>query len=125
MVRTKTSGGRSRSSRKSKKTVLGKRRSAMFGDVNSGDYTVVPYDPSERLKETQSVYWSLIECLVENDAESFREILIAHLSVTNKLKFAKDCKIGRQTLYDLLNEDKPFNPTFETIGSVLQGIKAA
>ena len=67
----------------------------------------------ERIKE--AVYFSL----VEGDLESVRDLLIAHLYTVNKLELSKVTKIGRQTLYDLMNKEKDFNPTLKTIVTIL------
>ena len=61
---------------------------------------------------------------MQNDLETFQDVLIAHLRTVSKSKLAIKTKLGRQTLYDLINEDKEFNPTLSTLGSLLKAIAA-
>ena len=61
---------------------------------------------------------------MSNDLETFQDVLIAHLRTVSKSKLAAKTKIGRQTLYDLIDEKKEFNPTLSTLGSILKAIAA-
>lgn len=53
----------------------------------------------------------LIDALMNDDLDTFRDVLISHLRATSKTELAKDTRLGRQTLYDLMNPDIEFNPT--------------
>ena len=66
----------------------------------------------------------LVESLLNNDIETFKDILIAHLRAQPKSKLSSETKLGRQTLYDLINEDKEFNPTLSTLSVILKSIAA-
>ncbi|MBK7962471.1 MAG: hypothetical protein IPK04_15550 [Bdellovibrionales bacterium] len=84
------------------------------------------YEPfsSPELKNAKLVMEVLIDALMSNDLATFQDVLIAHLRTVSKSKLATKTKIGRQTLYDLINEDKEFNPTLSTLGSLLKAIAA-
>ncbi len=127
MAKKKTSSARSKSYRTSRPSKV----KAKFSRVEASksrtlDFSkLTPHVHTDSLKDPVGVLETLIECLVENDLESFREVLAAHLHVTNKSKLSRDTKIGRTTIYDLLNEDKPFNPTLETLGPLFKSLKDA
>lgn len=75
-------------------------------------------------KDAKLIKRILIEALMEDDLETFKDVLIAHLRAQPKSKLAAKAKIGRQTLYDLINEDLEFNPTLSTLTSILRSIAA-
>jgi DNA-binding phage protein len=66
----------------------------------------------------------LVQALMEDDIATFEDVLLAHLRATSKSSLAKKTGIGRQTLYDLLNKDKEFNPTLTTLAAILKSIAA-
>lgn len=82
----------------------------------------MPHDPTKTLRNRSGVLQTLLDCLAENDLESFRDILVAHLNVVSKSKLAAETNLGRQTLYDLLDSSKPFNPTLSTLGPILKSL---
>lgn len=84
------------------------------------------HDPfsSPQLKDAHLVKEVLVEALMNNDLETFQDVLIAHLRTVSKSKLATKTKLGRQTLYDLIDESKEFNPTLSTLGSLLKAIAA-
>src|SRR5579862_781712 len=83
------------------------------------------HDPfGGKLKDASIVKEVLIEALMENDLETFQDVLIAHLRSVSKSKLSAKTKLGRQTLYDLIDEKKDFNPTLSTLGSILKAIAA-
>ena len=61
---------------------------------------------------------------MEDDLETFKDVLIAHIRAISKTQLSTKSKLGRQTLYDLIDEDKEFNPTLSTLGSILKAIAA-
>lgn len=81
-----------------------------------------PYDPM--LMDTKLIKSAICKALIENDLQTVRDILIAHLQTVNKLKLSKETQIGRQTLYDLMNPDKEFNPTIKTLSAILDQLAA-
>ena len=76
------------------------------------------------MKDIKLVKKTLIELLMNGDLESFQDVLVAHIKACPKSRLARETKLGRQTLYDLLDEDKEFNPTFKTLGAILQALPA-
>ncbi len=99
-----------------KKTSVGRKKSGV---------KLSKWDPSEELKDPKQALETLLICLSENDLESFEDVLIAHLRTVSKSKLAKDTGLGRQTLYDLIDGKRPFNPTLSTLGPILKALKAA
>ena len=83
------------------------------------------YEPGEKLKDPKTALETLLYCLTENDLESFQDVLIAHLRTVSKSKLAKETKLGRQTLYDLIDGTKTFNPTLSTLGPLFHSLKKA
>lgn len=79
---------------------------------------------SDTLKDTHLVIETLLECIKENDLDSFREVLAAHLMTVNKVELAKKAGIGRRTIYDLLDPEKEFNPGLGTVSALIQAIAA-
>ena len=59
------------------------------------------------------------QALVDSDLEAVRDLLIAHLRTVNKTKLAAKTKLGRQTIYDLINDNKEFNPSVKTLSLIL------
>ena len=101
MAKVKTSAGQKKSSRK-----------------------LTKHDPTKTLRDRKGVLETLVHCLVENDLESFQDVLVAHLRTVSKSKLAVETQLGRRTLYDLLDESKPFNPTLSTLGPILKSLAA-
>lgn len=79
---------------------------------------------SQDFKDAVLIKQVLIEALMEDDIETFKDVLIAHLRAQPKTQLASETQIGRQTLYDLINEDLEFNPTLSTLTSILKSIAA-
>ena len=80
------------------------------------------HDPTKTLKNRKQVLKTLIRCLVEDDIESFQDVLVAYLKIRSKAEVMKETNLPRQTLYDL--EKKPFNPTLATLGPILKSLAA-
>ncbi len=73
-------------------------------------------------RDNKGVRETLIECLCHNDLEAFEDVLVAFLRATSKTKLAKETKLGRRTLYNLIEGKKPFNPTLSTLGPIFKAI---
>lgn len=87
--------------------------------------TLTEHNPySEGLLDPQRVRAAVLEALVYGDLEAVRDVLIAHISIRNKSELAIKAKIGRQTIYDLMNMDKEFNPSIKTLAAILDQIAA-
>lgn len=83
----------------------------------------VPFE-SKELKNSKLVIETLLDCIRTGDIESFREVLTAHLMTVNKSKIAEKAKIGRRTLYDLMDPKREFNPELSTISAIIQSLAA-
>jgi DNA-binding phage protein len=83
------------------------------------------HDPAAGpLKDPKVVREVLIDALMQNDLDTFQDVLIAHLRVTSKSRLAARSGLGRQTLYDLISPEREFNPTLSTLGALLKAIAA-
>ena len=54
--------------------------------------------------------------------DTFQDVFLAYIRSQSKSKLAEKSNLGRQTLYDLLNDKKTFNPEWETLRSLLKVI---
>jgi DNA-binding phage protein len=79
---------------------------------------------SKELADKKIVRAVLIEALTNNDMETFQDVLVSYLRTTSKLALSKKTHLGRTTLYDLIDPDKPFNPTLDTIGKIFEELAA-
>lgn len=64
----------------------------------------------------------LSDCILEADYDTFQDVLLAFIRSQPKTKLAAKTKLGRQTLYDLMNGSKEFNPEWETMRCLLEAI---
>lgn len=77
------------------------------------------------VKDRDLVARMIVQSLFLNDMDAIQDILISLLRYSpNKDEIAKRAKIGRRTLYNLLDKDRRFNPTMETLGALLKEIAA-
>lgn len=84
------------------------------------------FDPysSPLLKDVEGTIDTLLYCIKIGDIDSFRDVLVAHLIVVNKVKLAKKSGLGRRTIYDLLDPKKKFNPELSTLTALFQALAA-
>ncbi len=75
---------------------------------------------ANRLKDQELIFRALWQCLVEEDLDSFKEVLRGHLEVVNKQQLAKKSKTSRRTLHRILSPEG--NPTLKNISSVLHAL---
>lgn len=73
-------------------------------------------------KDRKLITETLVDCLMLDDMEAFRDVLISHLRVMKKTKLVQKSGIGRRTLYDLMDPEKEFNPRINTIGKILRAV---
>ncbi len=87
----------------------------------------VPHEPSRspELTDTKLVREILLESLAANDLETFQDVLVGYLRAASKLSLSRKTRLGRTTLYDLIDPEKPFNPTLETLGKIFESLQAA
>ena len=64
----------------------------------------------------------LAECILTGDMDTFQDVFLAYIRSQSKTKLAAKSRLGRQTLYDLLNQGKEFSPEWETLRSLLKAI---
>lgn len=72
--------------------------------------------PEEFFKDHEKIGAALLQCLLENDTESFIEILDEYLHV-NRSQVAKNAKLGRSTVQEVFS--KKGNPTLKTIAKIV------
>jgi len=75
------------------------------------------------LRDKKLIMEVLIESLIQNDLDTFRDVLIAHLRTLSKTELARKTGLGRQTLYDLI-EGQNFDPRLSTLSAILSKIAA-
>ena len=91
---------------------------------DSDKKNVVAHAPS-KTQETQDsklVGQTLLECIHMGDLDAFRDILTSHIMRSNKVLLAKKSGLGRQTLYDLIDPKRDFNPALATVAAVIRGL---
>ena len=81
------------------------------------------HDPRTTYRNVSSVYEALMQSLSDGDAEAFKEILGAFLSVTNKDRFAAKAKISKRTLFRMISSSG--NPTLENVARVVHALSKA
>ena len=101
-----------------------KKRKFSFSDIPirkiKPGVKVLRVDSAARLRDKEFIFRALWECLIEEDLESFKEILRAHLDAVNKQQLAKKSKPSRRTLHRILSPEG--NPTLKNISSVLHAL---
>lgn len=75
---------------------------------------------ANRLRDQELAFRAFWECLVEQDIDSFKEILRSHLEAINKQKLAKKSKTSRRTLHRILSPEG--NPTLKNISSIIHAL---
>lgn len=78
----------------------------------------------ERYLKPEVLKAIMMDSLIEGDIETFKDVLISFIRVQNKSELTKKSKLGRQTIYDLINGKRKFNPTIETLCSLFKAIAA-
>lgn len=81
-----------------------------------------PFD--KKLSDVKLIKTAVLQALVDCDMEAVRDLLIAHLKTVNKSKLAAKAKLGRQTIYDLIDMSKEFNPSVKTLTTILDNLAA-
>jgi probable addiction module antidote protein len=84
---------------------------------------VLKREASKVFHDSKQVSEALIQALREGDADAFKEILAAYLSVTNKDKFAAKADIPRRTLFRMLSPEG--NPTLDNIARIVRALSKA
>ena len=101
-----------------------KKRSFSFSDMPvlklRHDAKLKTVSSAARLKEQELVFNALWQCLVDQDIESFKDVLRGHLDAVNKQKLSKKAKTSRRTLHRLLSPEG--NPTLKSISKVISAM---
>lgn len=74
------------------------------------------HNPEKSFSNLNKVGAALLECLIENDTETFIEILDGYLQV-NKSRVAKNAHIARSTIQQALSGKG--NPTLKTLAKIV------
>ncbi len=86
--------------------------------------TLKEFKPNQKLLLDKKLVASvLVDAILENDIDTFRDVLISHLRTLSKTELAKDTGLGRRTLYDLMDAES-FDPRISTLSSLLSKIAA-
>lgn len=86
---------------------------------------LIAHNPfAKELADPKVIKQAVLQALVDGDLEAVRDVLIAHLQTINKSSLAAKTKLGRQTLYDLMDSKKEFNPSLKTLSIILDNIAA-
>ena len=109
MVKAKTS-----KKQKNLKKSSADNKSKLFGEQAKNRVKLMPL---EDLLEV------LVEALIENDPDSFKESLQAYLLIHNKSKIAKLAGISRDTLYEIVSPSG--NPTLTMLAKIINATKKA
>ncbi len=62
----------------------------------------------------------LMEALIDGDIETLKDVLVNQIRLANKADLLRESKLGRQTLYDLIEGKREFNPTVKTLSLLLK-----
>jgi DNA-binding phage protein len=73
---------------------------------------------------SKNIKLALTKALMRDDLKTFKAILVSYLRKTPKTALSARTKLGRQTLYDLINGEREFNPSLTTLGSILKALGA-
>ncbi len=93
--------------------------------VKSKTPLLVVHNPySKELANPKLIKKAVLEALIDGDLEAVRDLLVAHLRTVNKSKLAANTKLGRQTIYDLMDTKKEFNPSLKTLSIILEELAA-
>jgi len=74
------------------------------------------FNVNEFFENENDVAAALLQCLIDNDSESFMEILDSYLRV-NRSKIAQKTKLSRATVSSAFS--KKSNPTLKTIAKIV------
>jgi DNA-binding phage protein len=75
---------------------------------------------TKRLQDQDLIFRALWQCLIEQDLESFKDILRGHVDAVNKGQLAKRSKTSLRTLHRILSPEG--NPTLRNISNVLHAL---
>lgn len=77
---------------------------------------IIAWNPESSFTDPSVVGTALLQCLIDNDTETYMEILESYLRM-NKLQVAKKAKMPRSTVQ--LAFSKSGNPTLKTLAKIV------
>ena len=77
---------------------------------------VIQWNPEDTFMDHQKVCAALLECLIDNDTETFIEILDSYLRI-NRLQVSKKAHMARSTVQLALSKNG--NPTLKTLAKIV------
>lgn len=83
---------------------------------------LVPFSALDKLQDKKFIADALFECLKDDDVESFKLILKAHLEFSKKDDVIKKSGLSRRTLFRMLSPEG--NPTLENVCKIVHAICA-
>jgi DNA-binding phage protein len=98
--------------------VASAKRKALVGKSSTSFAT----NANSKIKDSSQVSATLLECMRTGNVDAFRDVLASHILNSNKLRLAKKTGLGRQTLYDILDPAKGFNPALSTVAAIFRGL---
>lgn len=66
----------------------------------------------------------LVNALIEGDFDTLKDAIITQILISNKTELMRKSELGRQTLYDIINDKREFNPTIKTLSQLLKAFAA-
>ncbi len=79
---------------------------------------IKPWNPTAELLDETHLAQSLFQCLKEEDVDSFKEILSAHLDAKIKTRIARENGLAVRTLFEALSAKG--NPRLNTIAKLVK-----
>jgi len=73
-----------------------------------------------RLADKNLIFESLWECLIDQDLDSFKEILKSHIDAVGMSELSKKTKASKRTMYRTLSEEG--NPTLKSISRIVSAL---
>jgi len=90
---------------------------AQYIDINDKKFT--KFNPEDFFMDEQKVATALLQCLIDNDTESYMEILESYLRI-NKSQVSQKAKLSRSTVS--LAFSKKGNPTLKTVAKIVHEV---
>lgn len=102
MAKTKTSGLRKKSPRKS---------------IVVNGVRLTPHDPSATFKNHNEIKEALVESLMDGDKEAFVEILAGYVRAHNILEVCRRTGLSRTVVYEAIGDQG--NPSLDTLCKIM------
>lgn len=80
------------------------------------------HDPLKNLSDPAFIAKALVQCILEGDEKSFKEILKSHYEAVNIKKGLKKVKLSERTFYNALSSKG--NPSLRTVFKIFKGLAA-